>query len=282
MIALPPWCGWNWGCCCDLMKETLLVKRHLKIGIPNFNLGILHVLFFPSAIFASAKFTHFIFVVFNSSHPLLTEIPHGCIGVSLSFIVHLNVRVALLVSPKFKVHCASQNVLFFLCIWALLFYEFVTSFDFNIDACITILIGSSTWLQRCQLQQRRKGLLLAWLGSWFCTWWRPWPKKTYWGLLKGEIWESFKLSTSASCVVSFDIIQDMNCRWHAFYHLLLFGFNLLKLLSLCSLCAFYDQEDQRKKEEKNKEIANIMSDGMMMKDLYYSTIKRSHVKSLSG
>ncbi|KAG6732561.1 hypothetical protein I3842_01G184100 [Carya illinoinensis] len=43
-----------------------------------------------------------------------------------------------------------------------------------------------------------------------------------------------------------------------------------------SLCAFYDQEDQRKKEEKNKEIANIMSDGMMMKDLYYSTIKRSH------
>ncbi|KAG6732564.1 hypothetical protein I3842_01G184100 [Carya illinoinensis] len=49
-----------------------------------------------------------------------------------------------------------------------------------------------------------------------------------------------------------------------------------------SLCAFYDQEDQRKKEEKNKEIANIMSDGMMMKDLYYSTIKRSHVKSLSG
>ncbi|XP_042942809.1 uncharacterized protein LOC122276990 isoform X2 [Carya illinoinensis] len=49
-----------------------------------------------------------------------------------------------------------------------------------------------------------------------------------------------------------------------------------------SLCAFYDQEDQRKKEEKNKEIANIMSDGMMKKDLYYSTIKRSHVKSLSG
>ncbi|KAG2727920.1 hypothetical protein I3760_01G181500 [Carya illinoinensis] len=47
-----------------------------------------------------------------------------------------------------------------------------------------------------------------------------------------------------------------------------------------SLCAFYDQEDQRKKEEKNKEIANIMSDGMMKKDLYYSTIKRSHLNAL--
>ncbi|KAG7996743.1 hypothetical protein I3843_01G176600 [Carya illinoinensis] len=81
------------------MKETLLVKRHLKIGIPNFNLGILPVLFFPSAIFASAKFTHFIFVVFNSSHPLFdrnstwlywclvefhssSECPCGLIGVS--------------------------------------------------------------------------------------------------------------------------------------------------------------------------------------------------------